>query len=143
VNSPLVVVGAAVLDRGRLLAAQRREPPALAGSWELPGGKVERGESDEAALIREVAEEIDVQVSLCRRVGGDWPLWPGAVLRVWTARIVAGTPTAGSDHLAVRWLAPGRWHDVAWLAPDLPVLEALRPLATEPPGVAGPVCGRP
>src|SRR5665213_3904433 len=43
-----VVVGIAIVDGNRLLAAQRSEPPALAGFWELPGGKVDAGETDEA-----------------------------------------------------------------------------------------------
>ncbi|MCL2732926.1 MAG: NUDIX domain-containing protein, partial [Actinomycetia bacterium] len=61
-NAPRVVVGGAVLDRGRLLAARRTAPPELAGQWELPGGKVEPGERDEDALVRELREELGVTV---------------------------------------------------------------------------------
>src|SRR5215467_10554281 len=53
-----LVVGAAIIARGRLLAAQRADPPELAGGWELPGGKVEPGESDQEALVRECHEEL-------------------------------------------------------------------------------------
>jgi 8-oxo-dGTP diphosphatase len=128
VDSPLVVVGAAILDGGRLLAAQRRTPPALAGGWELPGGKVDPGETDEAALTRECHEELGVRIRLGRRVGGDWQLGPGMVLRVWTAELVEGEPVALDDHLAVRWLERGSWYDVEWLAGDRPVVDALRRL---------------
>jgi 8-oxo-dGTP diphosphatase len=121
-----VVVGAAILDGDRLLAAQRSEPPLLAGGWELPGGKVEPGESDEAALARECREELGVEIALADRVGADWPMSGGLVLRVWTASVLAGVPAALEDHCAIRWLAPDEWYDVPWLDADLPVIAALR-----------------
>jgi 8-oxo-dGTP diphosphatase len=121
----LIVVGAAILDRGRLLAARRSEPDALAGGWELPGGKVETGELDELALVRECREELGVVIATQRRVGGDWPMPGDALLRVWTATVVKGVPRPLQDHSEVRWLRPGEWYDVAWLAADLPVVRAL------------------
>jgi 8-oxo-dGTP diphosphatase len=119
------VVGAAILDGGRLLAARRLEPPALAGGWELPGGKVEPGEEEAAALVRECREELGVEIRLLERVGGDWPMTGDAVLRAWTAEIVDGVPRPLEDHSEVRWLDPGHWYDVEWLAADLPVVRAL------------------
>jgi 8-oxo-dGTP diphosphatase len=120
------VVGAAILDGDRLLAARRREPPELAGGWELPGGKVDPGETDEEALIRECREELGVGIRLLETVGGEWPLGETATLRVWTAEVVDGVARALDDHSEVRWLAPGHWYDVQWLAADLPVVDALR-----------------
>jgi 8-oxo-dGTP diphosphatase len=123
----ICVVGAAILDEdGRLLAARRSEPPALAGGWELPGGKVEPGEQEEAALVRECAEELGVVIRLLRRVGDEWPMSGDAVLRVWTAQITSGEPRPLEDHSELRWLDPGRWYDVAWLAADLPVVHYLQ-----------------
>jgi 8-oxo-dGTP diphosphatase len=120
------VVGAAILDdRGRLLAARRKEPPALAGGWELPGGKVEPGEDDESALVRECREELGVEIEPMHRVDGDWPMSGDAVLRVWTARVVQGDPQPLEDHSEIRWLEPGHWFDVDWLTADLPVVRAL------------------
>lgn len=58
----LLVVAAALIDvDGRVLVTQRPEGKALAGLWEFPGGKVERGETPEAALIRELREELGVE----------------------------------------------------------------------------------
>ena len=81
-----VVVGAAILHEGRLLAARRRPPSRLAGGWELPGGKVEDGESDESAIIREIREELGVEIALSGRVHGEWELGRGMVRRVFIAR---------------------------------------------------------
>lgn len=122
-----VVVGAAIIDHGRLLAAQRAEPVELAGGWEFPGGKVDPGESDEAALIRECSEELGVTVKLGDRIGGDWPLGPSGVLRVWTAKIVEGEPQP-LEHTELRWLDPEELYDVEWLPGDLPIVGALRDL---------------
>jgi 8-oxo-dGTP diphosphatase len=121
----VIVVGAAIISGGRLLAAQRAEPAELAGGWEFPGGKVDPDESDEAALIRECEEELGVTVKLTARVGGDWRLGEGSVLRVWTAEIVDGVPRA-LEHLALRWLTAAELYDVDWLPGDLPVVDAVR-----------------
>jgi 8-oxo-dGTP diphosphatase len=119
-----VVVGAAIIADDRVLAAQRSAPAALAGRWELPGGKVEPGETDEAALLRECREELGVDIILGARVGRDWPIGEHGILRVWLAGIVAGElePT---EHASLRWLAPYELHDVDWLPADLPVVERL------------------
>ncbi|GLZ08953.1 DNA mismatch repair protein MutT [Actinomadura sp. NBRC 104412] len=120
------VVGAAIIAGGRLLAAQRAEPEELAGGWEFPGGKVDPGESDEDALLRECAEELGIRIALTARIGADWPLSLGGVLRVWTAAIVEGEPRP-LEHLALRWLGPDDLYSVDWLPGDLPVVGAVRP----------------
>ncbi|MFE6824476.1 (deoxy)nucleoside triphosphate pyrophosphohydrolase [Streptomyces sp. NPDC057690] len=130
----IVVVGAALLDAGRLLAARRSAPPELAGRWELPGGKVERGEAPEAALVRELREELGVEAETVERVPGEWPLRPPYALQVWTARLRPGSaaPEPLQDHDALRWLTPAEIWDVDWLDQDVPaVRETLTKLATE------------
>ncbi|WP_411141195.1 (deoxy)nucleoside triphosphate pyrophosphohydrolase [Streptomyces sp. x-80] len=125
-----VVVGGAVFDRGRLLAARRSAPPSLAGRWELPGGKVEDGETPEQALERELHEELGVEVAAMERIPGEWPLGPGFVLQVWTARLVSGEPQPLQDHDELRWLLPTQERQVDWLDQDRPaVAEAMRRLA--------------
>ncbi|MEU5776063.1 (deoxy)nucleoside triphosphate pyrophosphohydrolase [Streptomyces venezuelae] len=119
-----IVVGAALYDDGRLLAARRSAPPELAGGWELPGGKVEPGERDEDALVRELREELGVRAEPVGRVPGEWPLPGGYVLRVWTARLVSGEPRPLEDHDELRWLAPDQVWSVDWLAADVPAVEA-------------------
>ncbi|MCF3125573.1 MULTISPECIES: (deoxy)nucleoside triphosphate pyrophosphohydrolase [Streptomyces] len=119
-----IVVGAALYDEGRLLAARRTAPPELAGGWELPGGKVEPGEPCEKALLRELREELGVEAELIERVPGEWPLAKGYVLRVWTARLLSGTARPLQDHDELRWLAPDQVWSVDWLAADVPAVRA-------------------
>jgi 8-oxo-dGTP diphosphatase len=119
-----VVVGAAILSGVSLLAAQRSAPPKLAGRWELPGGKVEVGESDQAALVRECREELGVDVLLGTRIGRDWPIGEHGVLRVWLAAVVSGEPRA-VEHSQLRWLEVHELDGVDWLDADLPVVRKI------------------
>ena len=123
----IVVVGAALFDGDRLLAARRSAPPELAGRWELPGGKVEPGETPEAALVRELHEELGVHADPVARVPGEWPLKPPYVLRVWTARLRpdSAAPKPLQDHDELRWLTRDELWDVAWLDQDVPAVQEL------------------
>lgn len=124
-----VVVGAAIVRDGLLLAAQRAHPAELVGRWELPGGRVEPGELEPAALYRECAEELEVDVLIGDRVGGDVELPGGALLRIYAAVLAdpAREPRAVL-HEQLRWLAAAELGTVNWLPADrelLPALEAL------------------
>ena len=123
-TDPIVVVGAALLDGGRLLAARRSAPADLAGRWELPGGKVEPGERPEDALVRELREELGIEAEAVGRVPGQWPLRAPYVLQVWTARLRPGSPEPRplQDHDELRWLNPGRIWEVDWLDQDVPAV---------------------
>jgi 8-oxo-dGTP diphosphatase len=126
-TEPIVVVGAALLSDGRLLAARRSAPPELAGRWELPGGKVEPGEPPEQALVRELREELGVEAKSAERVPGEWVVRPGYVLRVWITHLLSGEPRALEDHDELRWLTADEVWDVDWLDQDVPaVMEAAR-----------------
>jgi 8-oxo-dGTP diphosphatase len=130
---PVLVVGAAVLDDleqpTTLLAARRTEPANLAGGWELPGGKVEPGESPLEALHRELAEELGIEVEVGAELpgpnGNGWPMPPAHRMRVWRVRVVRGVPAPIEDHDTLRLLGPGEWLDVAWLPADVPIVRAL------------------
>ena len=74
-----VVVGAAIVRTGddgaaSVLCARRSAPPRIAGKWEFPGGKVEAGETDAEAIVRECAEELGVVVEAGSQIGGDQPI---------------------------------------------------------------------
>jgi 8-oxo-dGTP diphosphatase len=130
----LGVVGAALLrdDPPRVLASRRTDPPRLAGLWEFPGGKVEPGESDEQALVRELREELGIEAAVGARLGGDLPIGDTAVLRVYVCRIVSGKLTL-VDHDEHRWLTAEELDDVPWIEVDRPLLPELRTLLIPPP----------
>ncbi len=121
------MVAAAIIGvDGRVLAARRAYPSRSAGMWEFPGGKVEPGETDHQALIRECHEELSVIVEPGKRLGTDIVLGGGsAVLRVWLATISAGTPQL-VDHTELRWLAHDELCTVNWLPADAPLVTQLR-----------------
>lgn len=146
---PAQVVGAAIVDDLArptvLLAARRTAPPPLAGGWEVPGGKVEAGESEQEALRREIREELGVGIVLGERLAGPLPdgqfdLGRGLRMSVWWATIDAGDPAPLADHDALAWLHAEALHDVGWLAADIPVADAAAALLSprRPPTHAVP-----
>lgn len=161
-SSTRLVVSAAITDDllvpRTLLAARRTAPDALAGLWEFPGGKVERGETVDQALRRELREELGVEVEIGDEIPGPddgrgiedecgddrvWMLRPGdadverLVMRVWWARVLPGAdgatvePRPLQDHDELRVLEPGGWRDVAWLPADKRIVDALLQDATD------------
>ncbi len=128
---PRVIVGAAIIESGRVLACARIEPPEFAGRWEFPGGKVEPGESEVEALVRECVEELGVSVHVGVRVGGDIPLGHGwAVLKVYAAKLHDGEVPRLIEHGDMRWLGIDELTSVDWLPADAPIVAALPPLLT-------------
>lgn len=126
---PRVVVGAVIVEAGRVLAARRTGPSDLAGCWEFPGGKVEDGEDPRDALIREVREELSATIAIGDEVAADdapWPISERYVLRLYVASVLQGELRPGADHDAVRWLALDELEPVNWLPTDRAALSAVR-----------------
>lgn len=105
--SVIPCVGAVVTDeQGRLLMIQRGHDPG-AGLWSIPGGRVEPGETDPQALVREMLEETNLQVKVGRLIGrGQRPGLGGAVIdiRDYAATVTGGTLRAGDDAADARWV---------------------------------------
>ena len=128
---PIILVAAVALfdADGRVLIAQRPEGKSMAGLWEFPGGKVEDGETPEAALIRELKEELAVDTvesclapfTFASHAYDDFHLlMPLFVCRKWEGRV---TPM---ENQQVKWVMPTRLGDCPMPPADKPLIAMLR-----------------
>jgi 8-oxo-dGTP diphosphatase len=128
----VLVAAAALIDAdGRVLVTKRPEGKALAGSWEFPGGKVEAGETPERALIRELKEELGIEVNeACLApfafASHGYPdlhlLMPLYVCRKW-----AGFP-ASREGQELKWVRPQAMRDLPMPPADKPLVAQLMSL---------------
>jgi 8-oxo-dGTP diphosphatase len=128
----LLVAAAALIDTdGRVLICQRPEGKQLAGLWEFPGGKVETGETPEACLIRELDEELGIQVTnacLAPFVFASHAyetfhlLMPLYLCRRWSGQVVR------KEHAALKWVRPNQLSDYPMPPADEPLVAWLRDL---------------
>ena len=131
-KTPLIVVAAALVDRdGRLLVQQRPEGLSMAGLWEFPGGKIEPGETPEAALIRELDEELAIATKIpclapltfASHTYDDFHL----LMPLYVCRRFEGT-AHGREGQAVKWVRPKALRDYPMPPADEPLVAWLRDL---------------
>ncbi len=128
----VLVVAAALIDTdGRVLIAQRPEGKALAGLWEFPGGKIEPGERPEQALIRELREELGIDVNAAclapfvftsHAYESFHLLMPLYLLRLWSGTVQR------REHAALKWVKPNQLSDYPMPPADEPLVAWLRDL---------------
>lgn len=126
-SSSVPVVCVAFLNDKKVLAFRRAPGKASAGKWEFPGGKVEQGESLEAALIREIREELSFELgeisflNQATTVVGEISIDLTCYLSVQAQAVLP----ASTDHDEVLWVNSSEAVTLDWAAPDLPALQAL------------------
>ena len=106
-NRLKVVVGLLINDEGELLVQQRRPGTPGAGQWEFPGGKLENGENAQNALVREIDEELGVQITRAKQIAvvrHDYD-YGKVELDVHTVELFQGTPV-GREGQQICWLTP-------------------------------------
>ncbi|NBK23114.1 MAG: (deoxy)nucleoside triphosphate pyrophosphohydrolase [Spirochaetia bacterium] len=125
-----IEVAAAVIIRDNtVFAAQRGDGGELARKWEFPGGKLERGECGEEAIVREILEELGTEVRVLRplvSVEHQYRTF-SLTLHGYLCELVGGQPTL-SEHLASKWLGKSELASVPWAEADLPIVKAVSAL---------------
>ena len=121
-----VVAGALYDAAGRVLIAQRPPGKALAGRWEFPGGKLDPGEAPYDGLVRELREELGIEVHSARRLMRYAHPYPDRVvwLDLWVVEAWSGE-LRGLDGQALKWVEPARLHEEDILEADQPMVEKL------------------
>lgn len=126
----MIIVAAALVDGdGRVLVQRRAAGRQMAGLWEFPGGKIESGESAEAALVRELAEELGISTEtacLAPAGFGTAPMEDGRqlLLLLYVCRKWRGIPQP-LDAAELRWVRPQKLHDLPMPPADIPLIGLL------------------
>lgn len=119
-----VLVACAIIEHdGKVLAVQRSERMNLPFKWEFPGGKIQPGEPPEQCVIREVSEELNLQIAVSRSlspVSHDYPDF-SVTLYPFICSVVSGEITL-HEHKAQLWLSPSELFSLDWLAADFPII---------------------
>lgn len=119
------VVAAVIRDGGRIPATERGYGD-FKGGWEFPGGKMEPGETPEAAVVREIEEELRVTVrptAFIETVEYDYPTFH-LTMHCFMCEVVSGEITL-TEHLAMKWLTKETLETVDWLPADVSVVRKL------------------
>ena len=120
----VVVVAGIIVREGKILIAQRPEGKARAGQWEFPGGKAEPGETIEAALVREIREELGAEID----VGVVWEVLRhdyfdlSVTVHFLPCRLRDGSPLERREHARIEWADPGRLADYEFVEADRELL---------------------
>lgn len=117
------VVGAAIVDEDKILCAQRGYGD-LKGQWEFPGGKIEPGETGEQAIIREIKEELDVDICVLRYIttsSYDYPTFH-INLAIYEAVITKGE-IHDHEHTSLKWVKRSDMEKLNWCPADVNIIK--------------------
>lgn len=127
-----VVCGVIENASGQILACLRPAGKHLGGLWEFPGGKIDPGESPEAALVRELWEELAVEVEVGVALTPVVWIYENRTIRLLPFRCnIVGGVLQAVEHEELRWCSPENSSDLAWAAADLPILREISAAAAE------------
>ncbi|MFD0942374.1 (deoxy)nucleoside triphosphate pyrophosphohydrolase [Savagea faecisuis] len=121
------VVGAVIEnEQGEYLCALRSPTMSLPNYWEFPGGKIEKGETKEEALIREIQEELGCTIEVYEQVEDTTYEYEQVIVRLETfkSRIISGN-IHKTEHAEIRWVAPEQLNTLRWAPADIPAIECL------------------
>ena len=121
-----ILVACAIIEHDRkVMAVQRSELMNLPLKWEFPGGKIKQGESPEQCVVREVSEELNVQIAAGRSLSSVSHNYPdfSVTLYPFICAILTGEITL-HEHKTLLWLSPHELWSLDWVAADFPIISA-------------------
>jgi 8-oxo-dGTP diphosphatase len=119
-----VVVAAIIQDElGNFLCAKRGEWKSLPGKWEFPGGKAKTDESLEIAIVREIAEELNVDVSVVREFHRN--RYEEIELVSFVCKLLGDKPKQSTDHSELRWVSEGALSELDWAEADKEIVRKI------------------
>ena len=123
----IIVVGAVIVKDNKILCAQRPADKNLPLKWEFPGGKVERGESKETALIRELKEEMDCTIEVIEPIETTAYEYDFGIVELTTfyVNIVDGE-IKRLEHNALKWVERQDIHTLDWAPADIPAIKKIQ-----------------
>ncbi|MBQ2955838.1 MAG: 8-oxo-dGTP diphosphatase MutT [Clostridia bacterium] len=122
----IAVVAALIVRENRLLIARRPEGKHMAGKWEFPGGKIERGETPEQALERELKEELGVKTETGRIYHAIAHSYPekDVLLMFYRSRLIEGEPEA-IEEAELKWITESELRLYPWAEADAPLIDLI------------------
>ncbi|MEK4860765.1 (deoxy)nucleoside triphosphate pyrophosphohydrolase [Staphylococcus sp. FSL W8-0774] len=120
------VVGAIIFSDNKILCAQRSEKMSLPLMWEFPGGKVEKNESEEEALIREIQEEMKCDISINEKLTTTEYEYDFGIVNLTTfkCQLNQDVPTL-TEHKEIKWLPINQLNSLTWAPPDIPAVKLI------------------
>jgi 8-oxo-dGTP diphosphatase len=118
------VVCSLIEEGGRVLVAQRSVTQSLPLKWEFPGGKIEPGETEAEALVREIREELGIEIEVGKSLRSTTHAYPefSLTLHPRLCRIASGIPVT-HEHTKIEWCGPAELEVLDWASADIPILE--------------------
>ena len=122
----IAVVAALLVRDGKLMIAQRPAGKHMAGKWEFPGGKIEKGETPERALERELWEELGVKTRTGRIYHAIHHSYPekDILLLFYRSRLIEGEPRP-IEEADIRWIEEAQIRDFDWAEADAPLIDLI------------------
>lgn len=123
----IYVVGAVIIENDKILCAQRGATKALAYKWEFPGGKIEEGETPQAALRREINEEMNYLIEIGEEITTTIYEYDFGFVHLTTfyCQLISGNPTL-TEHIAIRWLPAHELMLLDWAPADIPAVQQIQ-----------------
>lgn len=121
----MIAVACAIVEhKGNVLVTKRGLYKSEGGLWEFPGGKLEAGETAEACIVREIAEELDLKIQPYKKLAAAEHRYPTKTIRLipLICHWVSGTMQL-REHAAFQWVSPAKLPELNWCPADIPIVD--------------------